>query len=256
MATISAWIESCAPELIVCDVSVEVALLARLHGVPVLYVAMPGDRSDDPHRLAYDIATVLVGCWPPEAHGMLRSPSGTARPDIRLVGGLSRFPVRGSQPRRPGPRRVTLLWGTGGGDVSPDLIDLARASSPGCEWTVMGATPGTWRADPFEALCDADVVVTHAGQNAVAEVAAARRPAVVVPSRRPHDEQHTTARALMRGDWPAEVRWGWPISGWVALLERTARLDGAAWEAWCDGGAARRFACIIDETLRESAEVA
>jgi hypothetical protein len=256
MATISAWIDSSAPELIVCDVSVEVALMARLHGIPVLYVAMPGDRSDDPHRLAYDIASALVGCWPPQAHGMLRRPRGTRGSAIRLVGGLSRFPVQPSRPRRPGPRRATLLWGTGDGGISRDWIDLARASSPGWEWTVLGGASGTWRDDPFQALCDADVVVTHAGENALAEVAAARRPAVVVPSRRPYDEQYTTGRVLMRREWPAEVRWEWPTSGWSALLEQTAGLDGSAWAPWCDGQAAARFARIITETIGQTGEVA
>jgi hypothetical protein len=34
MAIMSSWIQRCRPELIVSDVSVEVALLARLHGGP------------------------------------------------------------------------------------------------------------------------------------------------------------------------------------------------------------------------------
>ncbi|MFC8762138.1 MULTISPECIES: glycosyltransferase [Streptomyces] len=53
------------------------------------------------------------------------------------------------------------------------------------------------------------MVVTHAGQNAVAECAAARVPAVVVPQSRPHGEQHATAHALAEGGL-ATVRDHWP----------------------------------------------
>ena len=42
MRQISGWIAAAAPDLIVVDVSVEVALLARLHGVAAVSVALPG----------------------------------------------------------------------------------------------------------------------------------------------------------------------------------------------------------------------
>jgi hypothetical protein len=47
-------------------------------------------------------------------------------------------------------------------------------------------------------MCAADVVITHAGQSCVADVAAARRPAIVLPQPRPFDEQHATAETLRR----------------------------------------------------------
>jgi hypothetical protein len=249
MADISAWIAWAQPELMVCDVSVEVAVLARLHGVPVVCVAMPGDRSDAPHRLAYGLATGLVGCWPPGAHGDLEGLPEAEAARIQQVGGLSRFPVAQPRPRRSGPPRVTLLQGAGGSELSADVLECATAETPQWEWTVLGGDLGVWREDPFNVICDADVVVTHAGENAVAEVAAARRPAVVVPGKRPHGEQEASARALERGPWPALVHHGWPTSGWSQLLAHAARLDGADWASWCDGGAARRFADALSNAV-------
>jgi hypothetical protein len=245
MAAVSSWIASATPDLLVSDVSVEIALLARLHGIPVVYVAMPGDRSDDPHRWGYDIAAELVGCWPGEAHGMLRLAQAGVAEKLRLVGGLSRFPVAEPARRRPGPSRVAVLMGAGGSDLTMEMLDGARAESPAWEWSVLDPALGTWREDPFPVLCDADVVITHGGQNSVAEVAAARRPAIVIPAPRPHGEQETSAQILQDGPWPAVVRWRWPSCGWSSLLDEAARLDGAAWASWCDGDAARRFADII-----------
>jgi hypothetical protein len=64
MAMISAWVETARPEAMVVDVSVEVALLARLHGLPVVVVAQPGRRGDAAHRLAYDVASTVLAPWP------------------------------------------------------------------------------------------------------------------------------------------------------------------------------------------------
>jgi hypothetical protein len=52
MAQLAEWIAQHRPQLLVVDVSVEVALLARLCGVPTVVVALPGRRLDRPHRLA------------------------------------------------------------------------------------------------------------------------------------------------------------------------------------------------------------
>ncbi len=95
----------------------------------------------------------------------------------------------------------------------------------------------------MSAIRDAAVVVTHAGQNAVAEVAAARRPVVVVPQQRPHDEQRTTARVLASGEWPAVVLDDWPDD--EGPLDAAAELDGEQWAAWCDGRAVERFADVV-----------
>ena len=76
----------------------------------------------------------------------------------------------------------------------------------------------------------------------MADVAARRRPAVVVPASRPFDEQVTTGRALAAGPWPCRVEERFPASGWTARLAAVAALDGQAWGGWCDGGAADRLA--------------
>jgi hypothetical protein len=140
---------------------------------------------------------------------------------------------------------VVVMNGSGGGGPGPEDLERARESSPGWEWLVLGGPAGTWVSDPTAALRDADVVVTHAGQNALAEVAAARRPAIVVPQDRPHDEQRTTAGVLSRGEWPVVVRDTWPEVGWGPRLDRAARMDGERWASWCDGRAVHRFVGVV-----------
>ncbi len=243
-AQISAWIAAHRPRLMVCDVSVEVAVLARLHGVPVVTVVLPGRRTDAAHLLGFDISTHLVGMWPPAAHDMLPDLPAPLRERVHPLGAVSRYPVRAPGTRRPGPPRALLMTGVGGDVLSAAQVEQAQLQSPGWEWSVLGGH-GSWSADPRAALEDADVVVTTAGQNSLAEVASARVPAIVIPQDRPHDEQRTSAAALVAGGLPVLVEDRFPDHGWSGRLQSAGRLDGARWSSWCDGLAAERFAHLV-----------
>lgn len=244
MARVARWIDERQPSALVVDVSVEVALLARLHGVPVVVIAMPGQRTDAAHELGYAIAEAVIGTWPPEATGLLEGlpPLGGR---LHAVGAIARFGPTPTAARPPvGARRVVVLGGAGGDTFTADAVGRARDATPGWEWTHLGAN-GSWTDDPWAALLTASVVVTHAGEGAIAEVAATRRPAIVIPQPRPHDEQHRTAAVLADASWPAIVLSGWPSAGWPSLLDDAAALDASGWQRWNDGDGARRAAAVI-----------
>lgn len=191
-AAVASWLARERPALVVVDVSVEVAVLVRSLGVPVVVVAMRGDRTDRAHRTAYDLADALLAPWPAD----LAEPWPQAWLDkCWHVGALSRLDDRPTS-APPGTGRVLVLWGRGGSDITEVDAHDAAAATPGWTWELLGLPGVPWLDDPWRALQGADVVVTHAGQNAVAEVAAARRAAVVLPQHRPHDEQRATGRAL------------------------------------------------------------
>jgi hypothetical protein len=253
MSAISGWLGAHRPRVVVVDVSVEVCLLVRLHGVPVVTFTLPGHRADPAHELGFDVATTILGAWPREAAAdIVTGLSARVMKRIIPVGGISRFAPSDDDARTDRIPRVLVLSGAGGGDFSALSIQEASRSTPDWEWAHLGGSSSTWVADPWQHLLAADVIVTHAGQNAVAEVAAARRPAVIIPQDRPHAEQRTTARVLDQGPWPAVVLDAVPDSGWSDILERTRRLDGSAWRAWNDGESAARAA----HHIRRTAEIA
>ncbi|MBM2620348.1 hypothetical protein JIG36_33040 [Actinoplanes sp. LDG1-06] len=217
----------------VVDVSVEVALLVRLLGVPTVVVTQPGDRSDTPHRLAYASATRVLAPWPVGVH------ASSVAPTLVEVGGISRFDGR-ERDVEPDPGRVLVL---GGGVAGSDLASAA-AATPETQWQLAGGTASTWIEDPWEALQRAEVVVAAAGQNSVADLAAAGARAVIVPQPRPFDEQVATGRVLTDRRL-AVVRPAWPAAHeWPALLER-ARSLRPDWSQWGVTGAAKRAADTI-----------
>lgn len=245
--TISGWIADSRPDLLVSDVSQEVSLLARLHGVPVVSVVQPGRRDDAAHDLGLRVAERLVGFWPPEANGVLAGLAPDLRHRVVAVGGMSRYPPEVAPAVRR-PRHALVMEGSGGAAWTPAELDALEAGAPG--WSLQRIAPGgAWTSDPWPLLRSVAVVLTHAGQNAVAEVAAARVPALVVPAQRPFDEQHHMVAELARGGWPCLTADRLDDIDPGTVLDQVQALDGERWAGWCDGAAASRFADVVVDAL-------
>ena len=240
-------------DAMVVDVSVEVTLFVRLLGVEVVVVSQPGDRTDEPHRLAYDAASRVIAPWPAGTHDS--SALDRVAEKVRWVGGISRQDGRGASDRGSAvvPGSVLFVGGAGGsdhGDLSAAVARAARAT-PGTTWSALGLD--TWVDDPWSAMTSAEVIVTWAGQNTVADLAALGARAVVVPQTRPFDEQLTTARALDRAGL-AVVAPSWPVDDeWPSVVERARGLR-PDWSTWQVEGAAARAAAVVAEVAGRGAD--
>ena len=227
---------------LVVDVSVEVATLARVAGIPVTVMAMPGERTDAPHRLAYDLADQIVAPWSAEVY----RPAwlGDHLDRTHFVGSISQFEDRPQQRGAVTSDRLgVLLGGAGGDDLPGDALEQLRGALPQYRW--MSLSAASWVDDPWPVLCSADVVVTHAGQNAIADVALTGAAVIVIPHRRPFDEQCATADALATAGLTVAVD-GWPSPDtWPGLLADTLALDRSQWSRLQVRGAAARAAAVI-----------
>lgn len=244
LASIADVARDSALAAMVVDVSVEVTLLSRLLGIPTVVFSQPGDRTDEPHRLAYRAASAILAPWP---EGVL--PDAALLPvhdRVRWTGGISRYePV----PAPPAPPASSASRGGGvvvlGAHPGLDIEGLRLAAEGvGLVLTQVGATRETWTADPWPLLTAADVVVSAAGQNSVADLAAARARAVVLPQERPFGEQHATARALERLGLAAVAASPRGADEWRRLLDAALGLR-PEWDRWQVAGAARRAADVI-----------
>lgn len=226
---------------LVVDVSVEIAMLGRLAGLPITVMAMPGDRTDAAHRLAYDIADQIVAPWSSEVYrpAWLRE----HRDRTHYVGSISQFEHRPRTTPQDAESLAVLLGGAGGDDLPADALEQLRTALPQYKWIALGSS--AWVDDPWPVLQTAGVIVTHAGQNAIADVALTDAAVIVIPQRRPFDEQHATAAALARAGLTVEVT-AWPAGDeWPALLAQTLALDRSAWSRLQVRGAAARAAEVI-----------
>jgi UDP-N-acetylglucosamine:LPS N-acetylglucosamine transferase len=250
MGAISRWIVEHEPAAFVVDVSVEVAALARLHGVPTVVVAQRGQRHDSPHRFAYASASAVAAPWTSATH---LPGDGPPRDRVRFTGAISRFDARVAA--SPSGNTVLVLVGSGGHALTAADVEAAAAATRDWDWHVAGAlrvdaelvTDHGPDADVWALLERAAVVVGTAGGNVVAEVAAARRPYVCLPQQRPFDEQHRHADALARADL-ADVHRAWPDPhAWDEILAAARERDPARWEVLHDGGGAQRMAALVQE---------
>lgn len=247
MAAIAAWVAENRPRAFHVDVSVEVAVLVRAMGVPVTLQAMPGVRDDAPHALGYRVADAIIAAWPDWVP--LPEHLGPVAERVHAVGGISRFAGRAvghAGAESAASPSVVIVHGGGGTDQPPEYWEAVAASLP-VPCRVIG--PGDWVEDPFALLSAAEVVVTAAGQNAIADLAALGARAVVVPQERPFGEQQATARVL-RDAGLAVVPDGVPeVEDWAGLIERARELR-PDWQRWGAAGAAARAAHVIEQVAR------
>ncbi|MEH3021556.1 MAG: hypothetical protein PGN19_02345 [Pseudomonas oryzihabitans] len=254
------WFRHAWPCLLVVDVSVEVALLARLCGVPTIYLRQRGSRFDAAHELAYATASRLLAPYPE----LLEEPATPAawRAKTCYAGSLSRYV--GHQPdREREPGTITVIAGHGGTAFSRARLVAAARACPDWRWTVLGPvrddpapapvnlTFAGSVADPAPWLSRAEVVVGSAGDSLVAELADLRCRFICLPDDRPFDEQLSTGR-LLAAQGLAITCEGWPADqAWPGLLVQARQLDPERWTQVSDGEGARHAAACIRAVARE-----
>ncbi|MFN3473034.1 MAG: glycosyltransferase [Blastomonas sp.] len=251
-ARIAQWIEQERPALMIVDVSVEVAMLARLASVPVLYVRLSGRRDDPAHLEAFRGAQALIAPF-------ARKLEHSATPEwVRA----KTFYAPGLTDAMPAPSTagggVLVILGEGGTSLTAHAIAKAASACPQRQWRVIGnmsappACPANlvfagWCKSVADEIANASVVVGAAGNGVVGLVMASDRPFVCIPEPRPFGEQVATAAGLERSG-AAIVRQTWPdAQHWPAIIASALALDPAGRRALHDPHAARKLARWLED---------
>ena len=255
------WFRSNWPCLLVVDVSVEVALLARLCGVPTIYMRQRGNRFDPAHSLAYACASRLLAPYPEQLEEPHTPDEWALKTDY--AGSISRY-SQSLRQRQIDNQHVTVITGFGGTELTVARLAEAARKCHDWQWTVLGpivddATvpmPSNLRLlgmvkDPLPWLARAHVVVGSAGDSLVSEIAELRCRFISVPEARPFGEQHSVSRLLAAEDLAIHCA-VWPASeSWPSLLDRATKLSPANWEPFVDGHGAMRAASSISRAANE-----
>ncbi|MDJ0315432.1 hypothetical protein [Arthrobacter sp. H35-D1] len=226
------------PDVVMVDVSVEVALFARLSGYRVAFRRMPGNRNDTAHQMAYSLADTIFGYFP----------VGLDEPEhLEKFGHKSHYlsvaepadhasPVDPDVAQRTGKQRVVVQTSLASA-ISLEHVARAAAASPEWDWDVVGSVeegvtplPSNLRlhgvlSDPLTIMRSATVIISSAGHNAVVAAASCHRPVLLVPEERPYAEQLAFAAALhIRAGIDMIETWASALN-WPQTLERAAHSD-------------------------------
>lgn len=246
MAILAGWITAHRPALFVVDLSVEVALFARLCGVPVALMRLSGFRSDPAHEAAFRLADVLLAPVPErleDAH----TPAWVRDKTIYL-GVFSRYDTR-TESREDCRRQleldadervVSVLNGGGGGHRSLRYWSRVARANPTHTWLLVGKLAGTestplnlrvagYVADTYPYLRAADVIVGSGGTNTMHEVAAVNGRFLSLPEQRPFGEQYCKMKALMHQGLTRMLSHDLPPHEWAKWLSRADDLIPDRW---------------------------
>lgn len=251
MAAIAAWVERTDPALLVVDVSVEVALFARLLSVPTVVVRLAGDRTDRPHLEAFRGATRILAPFPASLDGP--NVPDWVRAKTFHAGFLGAEP---SERPRDGTD-IVVVFGRGGEGGDLAAIAAAARAVPDRAWHVLGPVSGRaecppnlhlhgWVSDVGPFAAGAAVLVGGAGDGLVAIAAAHGRRFLCLPEPRAYGEQVEKADALANIG-AALVRPSWPKAAeWPSLLREALALDPSVITALYDRIAAERCAAFLE----------
>ncbi len=226
-------IEEYKIDLMIVDVSVEVAMLCRVTSVPYLYVRLAGIRDDTPHLNAFAGALALLAPYPrtleaAETEDWLKQKTlyldflagENSKPinyddfvaslknlsadnDANLsLGGKIELASNTEQKQKI----ITLIKGYGGHEAIDAKLPELRVLQPDALIISLGPIADDKRSyvdiatqvpdvSPF--IAHSDLLIIACGLNGIAQAYHNETPLVVLPDQRPHREQEVMAEALI-----------------------------------------------------------
>lgn len=231
MRQISDWIDDNKPDLMVVDVSVEIAMLARILTIPTVYVRLVGKRSDSAHMDAFLAAEALLCPFAKELE--------TETTDEQIRKKSYYFADLSSKTNveiKAEDNNILVLLGAGGHDFKlKHLIKLAKAL-PKWKINVLGPIKRSffkripknlhlhgWIKDYLPYLTKASIVIGSAGDGVVSNVLNLKKPYICVPQYRPFDEQIEKAKKL--SEIGIDVIYDLNSVNWKEIIHSTSKKN-------------------------------
>ncbi|WP_082489531.1 glycosyltransferase [Pedobacter sp. Leaf176] len=246
------------PLLLVIDVSVEVAMLAAIAGVPFIVIKQHGYRKDLPHLHAYHNA---IGILAPYPEIMKDNDLPWVLKKTFFAGGISRFELQ-HDVSSPDKKLIAIITGKGGTSITTALIEHIARSCPEWHFQIMGGLTSSTNKqenvtylgnieDPKHILANCTIVIGNAGHNTVMELAALNKRFIAIPEQRPFDEQSIKAGILKQLNLAYIIN---PESlfkvNWNELFQYTSKQN-PDWTSIASDNAATEAANYLIQTYHE-----
>lgn len=214
MATIVDWFEAANPALMVCDVSAEIAQLARICSVPHVKILQHGDRRDAGHQAAYDGAVGLLAPFHADLAQLDWSETMVEKTFFAAGLGVDHDVIARDAARTrigvaSGQELILIVAGGGGGGFGQAALGIGARARPGARWITIGPIERDWHStepvniehrgwvsNASDYIAAASLVISSTGNTTCQEVLSAARPWLAIPQWRYFDEQHRKADAL------------------------------------------------------------
>ncbi|MGP5312993.1 hypothetical protein [Psychrobacter faecalis] len=218
----------CRIDLMIIDVSVEVAMLCRAASVPYLYVRLPGLRDDEPHLNAFAGALALLAPYPRTLESAMtldwlakktlyldfintQQKNAQTYQDfiedlMQLTTDEKALSLMLNDKDKDTPTIVTVIKGYGGHQAIDAKLPELRQLLPHTFIISLGPIDEDKRhyvdiavdvSDVTPFIEHSDYLLMACGLNAVAQACDYATPLVVLPDDRPHQEQEVMAEALI-----------------------------------------------------------
>jgi len=195
------------PLILIVDVSVEIALLARLCGVPTVIIRQHGLRNDTAHLNAYHSASLLIA---PYSKNLQSGAPQWVDDKTVFSGGFSRFPLSEEPDHEGISVEIAVMAGRGGTSLDISFVHFLAGACPDFRFHVLGIIEDGLLLphniilygpidDPSPILKKCVIIIGNAGHNTVMEVAALKKKFICIPEKRPFSEQEHKASSLAAG---------------------------------------------------------
>lgn len=242
--------------LFVIDVSVEIAMLSRLCGVPTVVIRQHGLRNDLPHQICYHNAAGLLA---PFDVRMAGPGPEWVNDKTFYTGGFSRF-TPSADTSDASKKHVAILIGSGGTSINGQFLDYISSQCPQWTFHILGDSQHVRTINnlhfhgklnnPKSILSECCIVIGNAGHNTVMECASLNKRFIAIAEKRPFEEQEEKARIIEELELAVQVLPSEILRvDWKKMLENLLTIR-PNWSGLISSDAAERAADYLRHTHR------
>ncbi|MCM4154965.1 glycosyltransferase [Gramella sp. AN32] len=195
-------------DLLIVDVSAEIAALSRAASIPYAYVKLPGNRNDPGHLQAFQGAAFLLAYYPQEFEHP-EVPDWVKKKTIYLDF-ISRIKVTAENKinQEHFIQKIVIMSGNGGNAELERAIEKVALRFPKAQIQLLGKFAVNSRIPNVHSLGfvnnvqdylqKADLIIANCGLNTISEIIHLNKPYLAIPEARPFSEQDEMCKILAR----------------------------------------------------------